>query len=258
MALSTISGFNYGHTVDEDNQSINFDDGSTTDLAAIEIGSYTLREFGDAIANALTGASDVQEYTVILDRTNNTFTISATSNFDLLIDTGAQKGVTAFTLMGFNGADLTGANSYTSDSMSGSQYVVQFPVSKYVDFDDIQKRTQSTVNESANGDVEVVSYGINNFMECNITLITDITGQGVIRNNASGVSDARNFLVYATNKAPLEFVKDIVNNPTTDITDCIIESTSEDKKGTGFRLKELYAKKLAGYFETGKLTFRAI
>jgi hypothetical protein len=93
-------------------------------------------------------------------------------------------------------------------------------------------------------------------MECNITLATDIIPQGAIKENATGVSDLRQFLNYAINKNPIEFVADLENPNVFEST--LLEKTQIDSKGTGFKLYELYARKLVGYFETKTLTFRKL
>lgn len=256
MAITTYAAFNYGHTVTLDNQFINFSEGGPEISAVLDVGSYTLGQFIDQISLQLNKVGG-QEYTVSLNRTTRQITISASSNFELLISSGSQVNITAYTLMGFTGADLTGSNIYVGDTASGFQYIPQFLLQTFVDFPDDQKKAASSINESANGDVEVISYGDVNIMSANITLATDITPQYVITPNPNGVSDLRAFLVYITNKRPIEFIYDYQGDPNT-FVNCILESTPEDKKGTAFRLKELYSRNLTGYFETGVLQFRKI
>ena len=92
-------------------------------------------------------------------------------------------------------------------------------------------------------------------MECNITYITDIINQAVIKNNPNGVSNLRQFMLYAIKKKPLEFIPDI---DSVEFTSCLLESTSTNKNGTGFQLFELYSRGLANYYETKKLRFREL
>ena len=93
-------------------------------------------------------------------------------------------------------------------------------------------------------------------MDCNITLATDIIPQGAIKENINGISDLREFMLYAINKNPIEFISDL-DVPTL-FESCLLESTKADSKGTGFKLYELYSRKLTGYFETKTLTFRKL
>lgn len=253
MGLKTYSAFIYGHVIDENNNFIDFNDGSDK-YGQIEIGSYTLTEFVSAVLSAMNEIGS-QEYTASLNRDTRKITISAPSNFDLQVTTGTHAEISAFNLMGFT-SDKTGSNSYESDIASGSIYEPQFILQSYVDFEDNVKTSNSSVNQSASGKVEVVSWGKNKFMECNITLATDIIPQAIIKENANGVSDLRDFMNYAINKYKIEFVDNIDDKNV--FTSCILESTPEDSKGTAFKLKELYARKLFGYFETGNIIFRSI
>lgn len=258
MAIKTRSAFTYGHTITEDNQYINFMENGIDELAAtIEVGSYYLNEFIDKIAQALNEIGD-NTYTVTLDRSTRKITISADANFDLLVTTGTQVAISAFNLIGFT-TDRSGSSSYEADIASGFIYRPQAPLTakggNYVPFDNREESVQSKVNESSSGEIEVVTYGTRNFMECNIKYATDITGQNYIEDNASGVSDLRTFMQYITKKRPIEFLED---RDSTEFIPCILESTQNDSQGTGFELRELYSQGLANYFETGRLVFRRI
>lgn len=257
MTIKSYSGFTYGHEINNSNDYINFSENGVDEIATqIEIGSYTLNDFLGKVLEAF-NAEGGQEYTGSIDRSTRIITISAASNFDLLVTTGSQVSISAFNLMGFT-TDRIGltSNSYSGDIASGFFYEPQFLLQNFVDFQDNVKTAQASVNESASGVIEVVSFGRNEFMECNITLATDIVPQGAIKENPTGVSDLRNFMLYAISKNPIEFVPDIDSANT--FQPCLLEKTSSDSKGTGFKLNELYSRKLIGYFETKSLTFRKI
>lgn len=257
MAITTYSAFNYGHRITNDNLYINFSENGVDELTAtVKVGSYSLANFINAVSTALNAVGS-QLYTVSLDRTTNKITISSVVNFELWIDSGSQANISAYQLIGFTGADLVGANSYEGNTASGFQYRPQFLLQSYTDFEDEQKKASSSVNTSASGVVQVASYGDVKIMSCNITLASNIVPQFAITENATGVDDLRSFMVYATNKRNLEFIPDI-ENPNSGIIECILESTAEEKEGTGFKLKELYARNLTGYFETGTIQFRQI
>jgi len=254
MSIITYSGFTYGHEIYSSNEFINFDEGGGEISAQIEIGSYTLNDFLGKVLEAF-NAEGGQEYSGSIDRLTRKVTISAPSNFSLLVTSGTQSSISAYNLIGFT-SDKDGSNSYESDIASGFFYEPQFLLQNYVAFEDNVMTAQASVNESASGVVEVVSYGKKEFMECNITLATDIVPQGVIKENVNGVSDLRQFLNYAINKNPIEFVPDLENPNIFEST--LLEKTNSDSKGTGFKLNELYARKLVGYFETKTLTFRKL
>lgn len=255
--IKTYSAFTYGHTITDDNSAIIFNEGAGELIAYIEIGSYTLQAFVNAVAIALNDTGNL-EYTVSLDRSTRKITISSTGAFDLLITSGSLVETSVFSLMGFDGADLTGLTSYEGDSASGSYFEPQFLLQSYVDFDDNVKTENASVNKTPNGDVEVVSYGKFKFMECNITLQTNIKqGEGsCLKNDPTGYDNLRAFLEYATNKAPMEFIKDI-SQPSIYI-DCLLESTRESSDGVNYKVKELYSKGFAEYYESGLIVFRKL
>lgn len=254
MTIKTKCIFTYGHTIDANNQIINFDEGFGEISASIIIGEYTLQAFSDAVASAmnLAGALD---YSVAVDRVTRKLTVSAALPFTLLASTGSQIEISAFPLMGYT-LDIAGTDN-EGDEASGRAYRPQFLLQEFIDFEDDIESSHSKVNQSATGIVEVISYGEIEFMSCVITFATDITGQGEIENNANGVGDLRAFMRYLIGKAPIEFVPDADNDPAS-FTDCLLEKTPQSKSGVNFRLKELYSRSLVGYFETGQLKFRKI
>ena len=258
MSIFKYSAFTYGHTITEDNQWVNFSENGVDELSAqIDIGAYTLADFANKVAQAMNEVGTLN-YTCTVDRETLKLTISADSNYWLYVTTGTNVSISAYSLMGFT-TDRSNVNNQEGDTISGSVYEPQTPLQKFVDFQDNVKFNESSVNESASGVVEVVSYGEIRIMEAEIPLITDITPQLYIKEDASGVANARSFLRYAITKAPLEFIPDYSDgNKANNITECLLESTPEDGKGTAFKLKEQYAKKLVGYYSTGKLTFREL
>lgn len=258
MSINSYSAFTYGHTITEDNQWINFSENGIDELATqIDIGAYSLGDFAGKVASALNEVGTLN-YTCTVDRESLKLTISADSNFWLYVTTGTNVSISAYSLMGYT-TDRDSASVYEGDNVSGFVYEPQTPLQKFVDFGDNVKFNQSSVNESASGVVEVVSYGTTKIMECEIPLITDIAPQIYIKEDINGVSSARAFLLYAITKAPMEFIPDYsTGNKANNITECLLEKTPEDSKGTAFKLKEQYAKKLVGYYSTGKLSFREL
>jgi hypothetical protein len=254
--ISTKSVFYYINGVSSDNFYLDFDEGSGELSAEVESGNYTMAELASQVEAALNSAG-TQAYSVTFNRQARSFTIAAPGNFDLLITTGTHVGVDVFSLIGFTGADLTGADSYTGVA-AGRAYLPQFRLQSYVDQDDLRKSIQPSVNKSASGIIEVVRFGIEKFYEFNIMFITDIE-QGnlsLIETNLSGVSDARDFLRFITTKSEFEFMPDRDNR--NNFYTVLLESTDEASDGTGYRLKELYTKNLPYYYETGKLVFRVM
>ncbi|MFT5519643.1 MAG: hypothetical protein ACI9IA_000226 [Enterobacterales bacterium] len=259
MTIKTKASFTYGHTVTDENSSFNFIEGvGAEQTASIEVGSYTLDAYSDAVSVAL-NASGSLTYTTTLDRATRLITINSDGAFDLLITSGTLATASSYSLIGFSGADLTGLLTYTGDLPSGEIFIPQFYLQKFVDFADIVKTTQANINTTPSGLVEVVSYGTVNFMECNITLQTNIAqGKGsIIDTDAQGYENLRSFLTYCITKAPIEFIPD-KDNPDLNYTDCLLEKSQGSSKGVDFKIKELYSKGYAEYYESSLLTFRKL
>ena len=139
MAIKTRSAFTYGHTIDDNNQYINFSEDGIIELSAtIETGSYYLNDFINQIAIALNDIGD-NNYVVSVDRLTRKITISGDNNFDLLVTNGQQLSISAFPLMGFT-TDRTGSNSYEADIASGFIYYPQAPLRDYMPFDNVFSR----------------------------------------------------------------------------------------------------------------------
>ena len=254
--INTFSVFYYIDSVGPDNFFLNFDEGAGEIAATLETGDYTPSELAFAVARALNNIG-TNIYNVVFDRDSRTFTISADNNFSLLIFSGTQASVSCFELLGFTGPDLTGSSSYTG-GVVGYQYEPQFLLQDFVDEEDLRKAVSASVNKSAAGDIEVVSFGTEKFFEFDLKFITDIDqGAGaVIKTNLNGVNDARHFLRFITRKKKIEFMPNI--NSRGVFKTLLLESTEESGDGVGYRLRELYSDGLAGYYESGLLVFRVV
>jgi hypothetical protein len=254
--ISTKSVFYYIESVTNENFYLDFNEGSGQLSAEIESGHYTHTALALAIQEAM-NAVGTQAYAVAFNRTTRAYTISSVANFSLLLTTGTHAGSDIYSLIGFTGANRTGANTYTG-SAAGSEYKPQFKLQDYVDIEDLQKAVQASVNKSASGLVETVTFGTEKFFEFNIPFITDIEqGSGsVVETNLTGVTDARLFMRFITSKRELEFMPD--RNLRASFFTVLLESTEESSDGVGYRLKELYTKNLPYYYESGKLVFRLV
>jgi hypothetical protein len=143
--------------------------------------------------------------------------------------------------------------------MSGSEYKPQFLLQKYTPFEKNKSFAQAKVNQSASGVVEVISFGSVEIMECRIEFITDInqgTGSTPIETDLNGVDNTLDFLNYCITKGNIEFIPDR-DAPNT-YQKCLLESTSSNRNGTGFKLNELTGRRLTGYFSSGLLRFRKV
>lgn len=257
MTILTRSAWTYGHEVTSLNQFIPFDEGGGEINGTMNIGSYSLEDYATEIARAMNAVGG-QVYTTTVNRSSRTITISATSNFDLLFSSGVTAAASIRDLAGFGTADFTATNSYEGGSASGEIFIPQFKLQDFVDFQDKVESNEASVNQSASGKVEVVTFGRTEFMECNVKYQTDneLYFNGSIENDPSGVANLRNFLDYIVGKGDIEFIPDR-DTPTT-FTKCILESTQSSKDGVNYQLFELYGEGLIGFFETKRLTFRKV
>lgn len=256
--IQTYSAFYYGHMVDETNFYLNFKEGAGPEITAqLNVGSYTATDFAIELSRAM-NAIGTQTYTVTFDRSTRLITISAPSNFQLLLTSGTNVGNSVFSLVGFSGADTALALTHTGNAVSGSAWCPQMRGQDFVDFEDQQSSIDGVVKKSSNGTVEVAKFGTQKIMDINFMFITDIHQENDcwIKSDASGVANARTFLEYATTKADLEFIPD-VDNPDV-FNKCLLESTDSSRDGLGFKLNEMYTKGLPGYYSTGVMKFRLI
>jgi hypothetical protein len=256
LALSTFSKFYYGHVVVDSNRFINFNEGSGELAAELTRGYYSPSEYAAEVKRAMDSVGDLA-YTVSFLRNTGQLQITSTANFSLLFATGSQVGESAGPLMGFSAIDLSGQSSYTSQNRSGSVYYPQFILQNYVDKDDSEALIDATVNKSANGQVEVIRFGVENFVEFNIRYITNKPTDGVvIKNNPNGISDARSFMKYLITKGRFEFMPNESDSNT--FLTLQLERTPEDQNGTKYKLKEQVTRGLPDIYETGILVCRVI
>lgn len=255
MTVLTKSSFIYGYTITESNFTLDFNEGSGELQASLNQGAYTFTELANEVARAMNAVGG-QEYTVTTDRNNRTYAISASANFDLLAATGTRLGVGVWNTIGFS-TDQTGLNSYSSESSTGIEFRPQFKLQSYVDFEDNQGAQDASVNISSANVIEVVSFGREKFMECNITYQNNYNNQSsFIDYDPSGVENLRAFLNFCIDKGKLEFLKD--RDDRNSFTKVILERTATSSTGTAFKLRELTSRDLTGFFESGRLVFREV
>lgn len=262
--LKTRSLFYYGYSITSDNFQLDFNEGGGELTAQLNIGNYTLTEFVDELIRALNSTPTIANtYDVVVDRDTRIITISADGNFDLLVQTGSHAGTSAFSLAGFTGLDRTGAATYDGNIASGSEFRPQFFLQGYVDPTIFKKNVSASVNESANGEVEVVTFGEVSFTEFDIRFNTDtaqpngcLGGGSYIETSATGVPDLIAFMDNITKKNKIEFMKD--RDDTSSFFKLILERTREDSAGIGYKLRERTDIGLSGYFDTGIIRFRVV
>lgn len=258
MALGTFSKFYYGYEIAIDAYKFDFNEGSGQLTAELSIGIYTPTDLAIELKTQL-DAVGTKTYTVFFNRQTRKFDISCdTGTFDILIASGTNNGISVYDIFGFTGnSDLTSSGSYTSNSASGSVYYPQFWLQDYTAPTEWLEKVDASVNTSASGAVEIVSFGDIRFSEFNILFATNLPMDGkVIKNNSNGVANLNAFMAYIIKRGAIEFMPDESDYNT--FYKMILESTESSSKGTGYKLKEETGKNLPGFYQTGKLKWRVI
>lgn len=255
-SLATHSKFYFGWEVTQQSKYIDFNDGSDK-VAELKIGKYSTSQLATEIKKKMDAVSTL-DFTVSFDRTTRKFTISSTSNFNLLVTSGVNVGQSAYSVIGFTGPDKTGASSYLADNISGYEYSTQFFLQSYKDPSTNRKAIDGTINKSSSGQIEVIKFGNERFMECELNFITNLIQESgsIVRSNESGIEDYIRFIEWCTEKAHIEFMKN--EDDVASYNEYILESTDSDSKGLDYDLIETYDKGLPFYYRSGKLKFRLI
>lgn len=257
MALKNHSLFFFGHTVDETNNFINFVDNLDGEKTArIPVGSYTLTKFVETVVASLNAASAV-DWSFSIDRTTRIVTLESSANASLLFATGTNFLNTPAALLGFPQADIVDQTLFVGSFGSGQEYRPQFPLQDYKGKDKNKRLVNTVVTKSATGDnISVQSFGVDRLIKMNVKYITNQPTDGLLRNNPQAVQDAIEFMDYAVEKRPIEFMEN--ENTPNDFDRVYLESTTQGSDGTAYELVEYVDRNLPEFFETGLLTFKVI
>lgn len=252
--ITTRSKFYFDTGVRLDNRFIDFNEGGPTLFAQMNVGDYTLTEYSQEFARAL-NESGGQDYTVTLDRDTRKLTVSAPSDFSLLCATGPRLGQSAWTTAGFTGADRTGSNSYEGDLGAGKEYQTQYPIEAFT------QKSHSIVLENGSysatpvGTAQVANFADGFRIPMNIRVITNKTNLKNVNfyENVNGIDDFMYFINRCMRRDRIEFMPNV--NDSNAFNRILLESTSEDRQGLEFELKNMDT---ANFYESGRLIFRGL
>lgn len=256
MALGVFSKFYYGYEITIDSYKFDFSEGGPQLTAELTLGVYTPTDLAIELKTQL-DAVGAKTYTVLFDRSNRKFTISAdVGTFSILIFSGTNAGISVYDTFGFTGnSDLTGFGTYTSDSPSGRVFKPQYWLQDYISSRDWREKVDASINQASSGHVEVVSFGDVRFTEFNIMFTTNLVMDGrIIKNNQTGVEDLNDFLEFCIKRGPIEFMVD--EDEEDEFEKITLETTEASNKGTGYKLKEETSKNLPGIYQSGRLKWR--
>lgn len=254
--LQTLSTFYYGFNIESVNQYLDFNEGGPEITASLPISDYSMSEFISAVEDAFNLASTM-DYVVSVDRDTRLVTISAPSNFTLMCSTGSHSGSSAWELLGFDtSTNKTGTNTYTSENPCGYEYRPQTLLMGYVAPEDYEVKESAVVSISANGQVQTISFGDGQRMECNIIGATNLLNlkHTPFYENATGLQALRDFMKFLITKSKVEFMPDIANRA--QYYTLLLDSSSADKNGTKFRIENM--KGATYFYESGSLVFRKV
>lgn len=256
MALQTRSKFYYGIKIPATSTYIAFQElTGPVRSANLKAGSFSLTGFANEIQRAMRAAG-TQNYVVSINRSTRIITISAPSNFSILITTGPYAGAEIYSIMGFPLANQTGANSYNGTSAIGKEFKPQFFLLDYTPTENLQEAVDASINETGSGNLEVIRYGIKKFMRCTIDFVTNepVGVDSWIEESKTGVEDCIDFLKDITQKSKIEFMPD--RDDVDSFQTFVLESTRQNRNGLGYELSEKVSDGQVGFFTTGLLTFR--
>lgn len=250
MALRQKSLFLYGLQVTSSNSSMDFKNASLGSQisATLRTGYYSLDGLMTEVVRAMNAADPSFTYTYSIDRTfssgtQNRVTITTSGTFmSLLFATGTRAATTCAILLGYTATDKTGATFYQSQGTAGTALAPTEVGYTYIPVT-MEQKIIGSVNISAQGDKETITYATHKFFEVEFKYEAE----------TKVINEWSPFMNWASMGKPMEFTPD-TTAPST-VIDCTLEKTQYDSKGMGFKLMELLPD-FPFFYRTGLLTFR--
>lgn len=252
MALKDKSLFNFGFSVNNTNQYLDFQNVSMGAQihAIIPASYYTLATLASAIQLAMNQADPTNTYSVTVNRTlsgnlQNRITIATNGSYlSLLFSTGTFNAQSITSVINFGGADLTGSLTYTNTITSGTALQSAWYGFNYTPPQAYQKNT-GDVTVSASGIKEGISWSIQQFIQIEFKY----------EPIANVLAYWDPFIQWMIVQKPFEFTPE-TNNPSV-VYSVTLEKSTGDAKGLGFMFKEMLPD-FPFLYGTGALEFRVI
>jgi hypothetical protein len=250
MALTARSLFLYGLEITDDNSSLDFryPSGGTLYAATLRTGYYSLNGLWTEVVRAMVevlpafvGAFSINR-TIALGTENRTTLTSASGTFDLMFGTGPRSTTSCAAILGFNAANYTGANNYTTAATAGTALITEREGYSYLGTDFI-RRVQGQVNISASGEKEAVIFQVQRFWQTEFKFEPE----------AKVMTEWTPMMEWLIQQREFEFTPEI-SVPNT-VYEGTLEKTDADSKGLGFELKEMLPD-FPFYYRTGMMQFR--
>ena len=252
MALTAKSLLLYNFQVTSDNRSIDFKSSllGSEKQATLRLGSYSLSGLMAEVSRAMQEAEPNFEYTVTANRTfnggtENRVTITTDGTYlDLLFASGTRTTSTAAPLIGFNIVDYTGLTSYTGNSSAGVALIPDLVGYNYLGPNFLRK-VFGAVNIAADGSKEAIVFQIQRFLEV----------QFKYEPQTKADTEWADFFDWGIQQKAFEFTPEI-SSPTT-FYEVTLESTSDDSKALGYRMREMLPQ-FPFFYDTGLMKMRQI
>lgn len=248
MALTSKSLFLYGFQVTEYNRSLDFDAGDAELKATLRLGFYSLTSLLTEISRAMQAVDPAHRYTATANRNvagglENRVSIATNgTTLNLQFATGSRVASSVRTLIGFPGADKTGATSYTGSTTAGTALIPEYVGFNYLPPELFQEKFGS-VNISASGIKEAIVFSEQRFWQAEFKYETF----------QNAVEKWAPFMAWATAQRLVEFTPEI-SKPNT-VYEGTLEKTEQSGSGLGFKMPEMIPN-MPGLHRTGLLTFR--
>lgn len=250
MALTGLSLFRYGYTIDSSNNKLDFRAVAleTPRTATLSNGYYTLDGLCREIERAMEAVDASNNYTVSADRSYsgglaNRVTITTSGTFlSLLFSSGPNTGVTVASTIGFAVSDRTGATTYTGTSSTGTQVLTDRAGYNYLG-PDLMQNVTGALNISVSGVKEAVVLNVQQYWQVQFKYIT-----------ASDVTTYWTGLMqWMIQARPIEFTPLYTDYST--YYEGTLESQAGDSKGIGYKFTEMLPQ-FPNFYDTGIMKFR--
>lgn len=250
MALRGKSLFLYGLEVRDDNQNLPFKAAALGPQlnAILPAGFYSLTSLIAQIKASMQIADPANIYTVTVDRTfmggtENRITIATSGAYlDLLFATGTLAASSCRDLIGFGIFDYTGATSYQNGTTSGVALNTAWWGNNYQP-PEVFVKNFGTVNVATNGEKEAITWTVQRFIGVEYKYEPE----------PKVLTEWRDLIAWLIQQKPFDYTPQ-VTEPLV-VYEVTLESSSEDGKGLGFKMKEMVPQ-FPYMYSTGPMTLR--
>lgn len=250
MALLAPSRFLYGYEVTVNNASLDFRAVALGPVlqATLTLGYYSLTSLMEEVKRQMQAVDPARVYTVSADRsvaggTQVRITIQTNGAYlDLLFASGPRTFTNCAALLGYLVVDRTGSTSYQSQGTSGIVVITSLYGYNFLGTDHL-RRNFGSVNVSASGQKETITFGLQKFWQVQFKFIPAL----------EWTTNWVSLMTWMIRQRRIEFCPEITSPNT--IFEGTLETTGEDGKGLAYRGTEMLPE-YPNYYDAGLMRFR--